>query len=215
MNDLERNLAGAKRAHASVITALGALTDADVTRPSLLPEWTVDHVATHIARNAEGHVRMLTAAMRDEVVPMYPGGREQRTHDIEAGSSRSAEAIAADVAASAATLEQAWAQMPADGWTRLGVTFAGEVAMRDLVFIRWREVAVHHSDMGIGYTWADWDDEYVRTELSWLTMQWASRKPMGLTELPPEARAVPTHRRVAWLLGREEIDGLAPAGIQP
>lgn len=215
MNDLDRNLAGATRAHASVIAALSELTDADVARPSLLPGWTVGHVATHIARNADGHVRMLTAAQRGEIAEMYPGGREQRTGDIEAGAVRPAEAVAADVAASAATLEQTWAAMSPEAWSGSGVTFAGEVTMRDLVFIRWREVSVHHADMGIGYTWGDWEDEYVRTELSWLTMQWASRKPMGLTTLPAEVLAVPTHRRVAWLLGRETIEGLEPAGILP
>ncbi|HEY4610292.1 MAG TPA: hypothetical protein VIH06_13845, partial [Ilumatobacteraceae bacterium] len=62
-------------------------------------------------------------------------------------------------------------------------------------------------------TWEDWDEEYVRVELLRLTMQWASRKPMGMTELPREALAVSPHRRVAWLLGRTEIDGLPEAGI--
>jgi hypothetical protein len=44
-------------------------------------------------------------------------------------------------------------------------------------------------------------------------MLWASRKPMGLTDLPPEAMAVPPRHRLAWMLGRVEIDGLGPAGI--
>jgi hypothetical protein len=44
-------------------------------------------------------------------------------------------------------------------------------------------------------------------------MLWASRKPMGMTDLPPRALSVPPHQRVAWLLGRAEIEGLAPAGI--
>src|ERR1043165_8083505 len=98
MDVLERNMAGVKRAHSSVVAALQALTDADIARPSLLPDWTIGHVATHIARNAEGHVRMFTAAARGDVAVMYPGGREQRTNDIEAGSRRSAAAIATDVA---------------------------------------------------------------------------------------------------------------------
>ena len=46
-----------------------------------------------------------------------------------------------------------------------------------------------------------------------LTMLWASRKPMGLTELPAQAMSVTPHHRVAWLLGREHIDGLSAAGI--
>jgi hypothetical protein len=44
-------------------------------------------------------------------------------------------------------------------------------------------------------------------------MLWASRKPMGMTALPPEAMSVSEHHRLAWLLGRADIDGLTPAGI--
>ena len=144
---------------------------------------------------------------------MYPGGTRQRTDDIEAGSTRSAAEIAADVTDTAARLEATWAEMPAQAWARHGITIAGEISMLDLVFIRWREVCVHHADLGLDYTWADWDDEYVRLELARLTMLWASRKPMGLTELPAAALAVPAHERVAWLLGRTAIDGLPEAGI--
>jgi hypothetical protein len=31
--------------------------------------------------------------------------------------------------------------------------------------------------------------------------------------MPPAALAVPPHERLAWLLGRREIDGLEPAGV--
>jgi maleylpyruvate isomerase len=213
VNDLDRDIAGATRAHSAVITALQGLTDDHVTMSSRLPGWTIGHVATHIARNAEGQQRMLDAAKLGEVGQMYPGGREQRTNDIEAGAQRSAGAIATDVAASAAQLELTWATMSEAAWAGQGVWIVGEVTMRDLPFIRWREVAVHHADLGIGYSWSDWDDDYVRLELARMTMLWASRKPMGLTDLPREAVAVTAHHRVAWLLGREEIEGLPAAGI--
>ena len=206
-------MAGAARAHAEVAATMRTLDNAQVGRPSLLPDWSVGHVATHIARNAEGHVRMLHGAMRDEVLPMYPGGTQQRSADIEAGSTRSAADLCDDVTKTAAQLEVTWAEMPPEAWARHGITIAGEISMLDLVFIRWREVCVHHADLGLGYTWADWDDEYVRLELARLTMLWASRKPMGLTDLPPQALAVPAHQRVAWLLGRTAIDGLPEAGI--
>ena len=213
MNDLDRDIAGAARAHVAVIAALQNLGDDQVRQPSVLPGWTVGHVATHIARNAEGHMRMLAAAGRGEVGAMYPGGREQRTRDIEAGSGRTAKEVAADVSATAATIEAAWSAMSAAAWSGRGDVVGGDVIMSDLPFIRWREVAVHHSDLGIGYTWADWEPEYVRLELVRLSMLWASRKPMGMTDLPRQALAVAPHQRVAWLLGRVEIEGLAPAGI--
>lgn len=213
MNELERDIAGATRAHARVIEAIASLTDGQIRQPSLLPDWTVGHVATHIARNAEGHVRMLDAAQRGEVAAMYPGGHDQRTNDIEAGSTRRAEAIAADVAGTAALLERSWAEMTPSAWDGSGETIAGRTAIRDLPFIRWREVTVHHADLGVGFTWSEWDTEYVRLELARLTMLWASRKPMGMTELPAPALAVAAHHRVAWLLGRADIEGLQPAGI--
>jgi maleylpyruvate isomerase len=173
----------------------------------------VGHVATHIARNAEGHLRMLDAAKRGEVAAMYEGGPQQRTDDIEAGAHRSAAELLADVSTTATQLEAAWAALPERAWAGHGITFGGETTMADLLFIRWRETTVHHADLGLGYSWKDWDADYVRLELARLTMLWASRRPMGLTDLPLEAMSVTDHQRVAWLLGRAEIGGLAAAGI--
>ena len=213
MNDVDRDRAGAARAHRAVVATLQNVTDEHVTGPSLLPGWTVGHVATHIARNAEGHLRMFGAAKRGEVAAMYPGGPEQRTDDIETGARRSAAELLADVTTSAAQLEDAWATLPERAWAGHGITFGGETTMADLLFIRWRETTVHHADLGLGYSWKDWDADYVRLELARLSMLWASRRPMGLTNLPPEAMRVSDHQRVAWLLGRAEIGGLAAAGI--
>lgn len=213
MNDPERDIAGATRAHAGLIADVQRLSDDQIRQPSLLPGWTVGHVATHIARNADGHARLLEAALRGEVGTMYPGGREQRTNDIEAGARRSAEAIAADIAGTAAHLEQLWATMTAEGWDGAGETIAGTTSIRDLPFIRWREVVVHHADLGTGFSWSDWDPEYVRLELARMSMLWASRKPMGMTELPAAALAAGVRQRVAWLLGRAEIEGLPASGI--
>ncbi|MEP7113684.1 MAG: maleylpyruvate isomerase N-terminal domain-containing protein [Ilumatobacteraceae bacterium] len=213
MNDLDRDRVGATKAHRAVISTLRDLTDDQVVRPSLLPGWSVGHVATHIARNAEGHLRMCVAAMRGEIAEMYPGGLEQRTGDIEAGARRPAADLTADVTGTAAQLEAVWAAMPISAWAGRGITVAGEVAIAELLFIRWREVAVHHADLGLDFSWRDWEADYVRLDLARLTMLWASRKPMGMTELPPEATAASDHHRVAWLLGRAEIDGLAPARI--
>jgi maleylpyruvate isomerase len=156
---------------------------------------------------------MLEAAMRGEIERMYPGGREQRSTDIDTGATRSADELIGDVVDSAARLEAAWAAMQHEDWSGRGVAFTGETTMSELLFIRWREVIVHHADLGLGYSWSDWDDEYVRLDLGRLSMLWASRKPMGLTDLPPEAMAVPPRHRLAWMLGRVEIDGLGPAGI--
>ena len=60
---LERHLAGAVESHRGLWAMLDELGEAvDPARPSLLPGWTVGHVLTHLARNADSMTRVLVAA---------------------------------------------------------------------------------------------------------------------------------------------------------
>jgi hypothetical protein len=68
-------------------------------------------------------------------------------------------------------------------------------------------------DLGLGYTLHDWPDDYVREDLRRMEIQWNARRPMGMTGLPPAALQAPPHERLAWLLGRSELDDLPPADI--
>ena len=52
---------------------------------------------THLARNADGHVRRLEGAPREEDVPRYPGGPAQRDGEIDEGARRSAVEIVNDL----------------------------------------------------------------------------------------------------------------------
>ncbi len=210
---IARDIAGATTAHAALGLALAGLTDAEVARPSLLPGWTVGHVLAHIARNADSHTRVLQAANRGEVAEQYPHGMDQRVGEIEAGAARPAAEHVSDVADACARLEAAWAAMTPDGWAGEGHTVHGPVPASELPFRRWREVVVHHADLGLGYSWRDWPADYVRLELARATMLWASRRPMGMTSLPSAAIVLDDRQRLAWLLGRAEVDGLDPAGI--
>ncbi len=40
------------------------------------------------------------------------------------------------------------------------------VAVPPMPYFRWREVEIHHVDMGRGYEPEDWPEEYVRRELA-------------------------------------------------
>jgi maleylpyruvate isomerase len=190
----------------------GGLDDLDVAAASLLPGWTIGHVLTHVARNADSITWVLECSERGELVERYPGGVERRNGDIEAGAGRPAGEQVADVTASDRRLEAAIAGHTRwDGQSR---ELPGRVIpVGELVFARWREVEVHRYDLGLGHRFEDWPAEFVRTELNELTMRWNARRPMGLTGLPPEALAVPDPERLAWLLGRFEIRGLPPAGV--
>lgn len=213
MDAIARDIAGATAAQATLVAALAGLTDAEVARPSLLPGWTVGHVLTHIARNADSHVRMLEAANRGEVAEQYPDGADQRVREIEAGAARPATEQVADIVAANARLEAAWAATTAVGWAGEGVNPHGPVPANEMPFRRWRETVVHQADLGLAYTWHDWPADYVRLELARATMLWASRRPMGMTGLPATVITLDDRHRLAWLLGRVEVDGLEPAGI--
>jgi len=87
--------------------------------------------------------------------------------------------------------------------------------MHDIVFLRWREVVIHLTDLGIGYGFSTWPELYVRMELGRQVQMWASRKPMGLTILPQEALALAPAERLAWLVGRAQPEGLPQSvGLQ-
>ena len=72
---------------------------------------------------------------------------------------------------------------------------------------------MHRSDLGLGYEFADMPNEYVRQDLRLMGMLWKARKPMGMTPLPDQALALAPAIRLGWMMGRIEIDGLAPANL--
>ena len=215
--DISRDLRGATEAHRRLVAAIATITDADISAASLLPGWTIGHVLAHLARNADSHVRMIAAAEAGEVADQYPGGIEQRSGDIERDAQRGAHEQLADLVESIEALHACWAATTERGWAGTARTFAGPVATTDLPFRRWRETEVHHVDLGTwaggSYGFEQWPAEYVRLELGRMMMLWSSRRPMGMTELPPEALAAPERTRLAWLIGRTEIPGLPAANI--
>lgn len=195
-------LQGCRASHRRLLETVDALSPADVERPSLLPDWRVAHVLTHLARNADSHTRMLEAAARGEHVEQYAGGHEQRATDIEAGAGRDGAEILDDVRTATARLEEAWAAMPAETWDGHGLSLGRPWPCRQIVFHRWREVELHHVDMGCGYDPADWPEDYVALEL-----------PIALAQLPARLDADDARALFAWLVGRRESRGeiaLAP-----
>jgi maleylpyruvate isomerase len=55
-------IALAVAAHHRVSATIRPIDDTTAWQPSRLPGWTVGHVVTHLARNADGHVRRLDGA---------------------------------------------------------------------------------------------------------------------------------------------------------
>ena len=163
------DLAGLTRAaiaaHQRMLASANGLGDDDCRAPSLLPGWTRGHVLAHWARNADGQVRMLEAAMRGEVAAQYPGGDAQRAADIESGAARPAPLILQVLLAAIDRVEDAWRKMPTEAWSRLTGARVGQRPAWKSVWARWRETEIHHVDLDAGYTHDHWSAEFVRLML--------------------------------------------------
>jgi maleylpyruvate isomerase len=145
------SIEGIRAAQAALLADLDGLTDAQARQPSALPGWSVGHVLTHIARNGDSVVRRLDGAARGEVLDQYVGGVAGRAADIEAGADRPAAELVDDVRTSAAGVEASIDRYPASAWEALSRgSKDGLGTSRQVVFGRWREVAVHHADLGLG-----------------------------------------------------------------
>jgi maleylpyruvate isomerase len=201
-------------------------------RPSLLPDWTVGHLLTHVARNADSHRGVFEAAQRGEITTQYPGGPAQREGDIAAGAGRPATELIADVRTANLRLEGAWAATDEETWaTGLGIRAKGLATLPDYVFLRWREVEVHLVDLDLKELGSpDWDGlspDYVDMEWQAMLGGLKDRVPAGITLLlvpgdrPSHAagkgdqrvvvRAAPA-RLLAWLFGRESEAGRPDLG---
>ncbi|MEP7055413.1 MAG: maleylpyruvate isomerase N-terminal domain-containing protein [Actinomycetota bacterium] len=186
----ETEIAGIIAGQAALNKTLDQLSAADLVKASLLPDWSVAHVLAHVARNADSVVRRLQGAIDDEVVDQYAGGKAGRAAEIEESAGLPPIELIAQVRSSSADVERLCAAMPDDAWERLSRAVNGsERPARDVVYSRWREVEIHHVDLGLDhYTAADWPEELVQRML-----------PEVLDKLAP--RTDP-RTLLAWTIGR-------------
>lgn len=186
---------GCLSAQAALQADLEGLSDETARQPSLLPGWSVGHLLTHLARNADSVVWRLEGAARGELRDQYPGGLEQRRDDIEAGAARPAAELVADVVGSSAAVAEVMAELPDAAWDAPSRTSRGVVEpSRDAVFSRWREVVVHHGDLGFRPVPFPED----------LVDEWLRR------ELPGLGRRTDPGALLAWVIGRGDAPELAP-----
>jgi maleylpyruvate isomerase len=185
---------GCVTAQAALDTALAGLDDATARAPSLLPGWSVAHVLTHLARNADSVVWRLEGAALGEERDQYPGGVERRRADIDAGAGRPATALVADVRRTSGAVERVMSELPAAAWDAPSRTSRGVVeTSRDAVLSRWREVVVHHRDLGLAPVALPPE----------LVEAWLPR------ELPRLVERTDPERLLAWIIGRGEAPPLS------
>jgi maleylpyruvate isomerase len=156
--DFRTHLAAVDRHTQLLLETARSLDPGSVGDPSLCSGWTRGHVLTHIARNADALLNLVTNATTGSSTPMY-ASPEARETDIEAGAGRplaeqvaDVESSAARFAAGATGLTEELSEVP------LLARNNTKVKAGYLPFMRMREVVLHHLDLDAGFGFADVDD---------------------------------------------------------
>ncbi|MEU4218172.1 maleylpyruvate isomerase family mycothiol-dependent enzyme [Actinoplanes sp. NPDC026623] len=199
-------------------TAAG-FDDADVRQPSLLPGWSRGHVLTHIARNADGGTRMLGWARTGVETPEY-ASMQARAEQIEAGSSRAATSLLADVRDSASRFADAYEVMPPEAWSHpLRWTSGKERPAFRVADARLTEVLVHHVDLRADFRPGHWPADFVEALIGDVVAAFSGRRGAPSLHLiasdtgaeyrlgvQVDACAVRAEQAqlLAWLLGRSD-----------
>jgi maleylpyruvate isomerase len=123
--------------------------------PSALPGWSRAHVLTHVARNADAMINLLTWAATGIRTPAYASA-QARDADIEAGATRPPSEIRDDVVDSSDRLSVTVRKLPKEAWRKHVTDVQGrEIPATDIPWMRAREMWVHAVDLDVGASFAD------------------------------------------------------------
>lgn len=208
-------------------TAAG-LGDADVRRPSLLPDWSRGHVLTHLARNADGGLRLMGWARTGVAAQEYPSPAA-RAAEIEAGAGRRAAELLADLRDSADRFAAEYRRMPSSAWeVTVRWTRGQEHRAARIADSRLAEVLLHHVDLDAGFGCAQLPPDFVRDLLGRVVASFRARADAPAVRLlatdtgechepAPGDRQAPTvagpqAELLGWLTGRSDGAGLDQRG---
>lgn len=208
--------------------AVDALPADGETEPTALPGWTRGHLLTHLARNADALVNLLTWARTGVPTPMY-ASPDQRATDIDAGAGRPLAEQLADLRESAARFRAAAEALSADAWSTTVVSGQGrEIPASEVPWLRAREVWIHLVDLRVGVgmdvlppdlAWA-----LVRDVAGWMTSRIGAGAELvadghGPVVLGTSSSGVtiggPPYALAAWLTGRSGAEELLVKGELP
>ncbi|MGH3586326.1 MAG: maleylpyruvate isomerase family mycothiol-dependent enzyme [Pseudonocardia sp.] len=215
---LANTLAWAGDGAANLRGLMMRMGDEAFAAPSGLPGWSRAHVLTHVARNADALINLLTWARTGTPTPAY-ASREQRDADIDAGAGRAPAEIRDDVVDSSDRLAQVVRAMPAGAWAAHIKNAQGrEIPATDIPWLRAREMWIHAVDLDVGASFADMPAPMVVELLDDVAVTMGERPecpalrlvtPDGATWAvgDPESATVvtgPAPERAAWLMGRSK-----------
>ena len=228
--DLSERLDLAREGTAYFARYLAALSDADLSGPSLLGGWTRKHLVAHVAYNAAALCRILDWAATGVETPMYES-MEQRAQEIEEGATLSAGSLRNLFAERAAQLDEKWRNLPEEAWAAQVRTAQGRtVPASETAWMRNREVWIHAVDLGNGGGFEDFPDVVLDSLLDDIVGMWRRKgEGSGLVLEVDERRFVvvadgapvtdtvagPLASVVRWASGRGAVGLTAGSGLQP
>ncbi|WP_285743636.1 maleylpyruvate isomerase family mycothiol-dependent enzyme [Lentzea sp. NBRC 105346] len=171
------------------------LDQTTVRGPSLLPGWTRAHVITHLARNADALVNLLTWA-RTGVEHQAYASRADRDADIEEGAGRLMQLLRADLDSACTRFIRACRDLPHSAWQAEVATPGGQPIKADGVpWLRLRELWIHMVDLNHGITFDDLPPEWVEEFVADSIERFDGRGPSVTIEA-----TLPGGRQRSWTL---------------
>ena len=138
------------------------MSEAAYAEPSLLPDWTRGHVVAHLALNAEALSDVLRGLGEGKKVPMY-ASQEARDSDIATLGKAEPEALRSRLLGAVTDFSDGLVLVPEEAWdTEIQRTSDGATTFKAgaILGMRHREVEIHHADLGLDYTHADWPPSF-------------------------------------------------------
>lgn len=227
-------LVAVREATTTLLGAVAGLDQRALAAPSLLPGWTRGHVVTHLARNADALVNLLTWARTGIEHPAYPS-RSDRDADIADGSERIAQVQREDLIAAGERFLFAAERLDADAWSTVLTHPSGRpMVAAEIPELRLFEIWTHLVDLDFGIDFTAVHpghldlmlDIAVRGRLAGdgaapvrLTVDFPDGRQVEFALAGPSSRAVSgaTAAVLGWLTGRGPADALTgePPSLGP
>lgn len=203
----DAGLAHVETGTAKLLDLIGGLSATALKSPSRLPDWRRSHLVSHLARNADALVNLLTWAHTGVEHPMYTS-RADRDADIEEGAKRPAQLLIEDLRASCGRFTAAAAGLSESDW-RTEVVGSRDRALpgHEVPWLRVQEVWIHLVDLDVGVEITDLPAEVVEAVLEKVIWTLADRPDVPPLDITAD---LPTGRR-NWRLNADGPD--APAQV--
>ena len=226
-SSIEHLRAAGDRLDAAVNRAVDVGGPTAFAAASRLPDWTVGHVVTHLARNADGLRRVLDGVTAGQQLQPYDSP-QARADDIEAGATRDTATIVEDFHTATAQLAKTIEALAPELWgATVDLGRGGPTSADVILAARLGEVEIHHHDLGVDDGLGLLDDDQANRLLAALLRSYVRTREVHDLILDPDGRerigigsggpvvAGSALDIVCWLSGRGDGSALRTAGGLP